>query len=395
MRTRRVIGAMTGTSIDGIDLALVEINGEGLSMRARLVRGRSASLGELAPRLRDAAEQKPLSAREFAALARDLGALHAREAAVLADGDPIDLVSAHGQTIIHAPPLSWQLLDPWPIASTLGCRVIADLRRADLAAGGQGAPLTPLADWVLYRGPEPRAVLNLGGFANATSLPADSSDRAIESIRGADLCVCNQLLDRAARRHLGQPFDRDGAAAARGRVDAEILRRLTRMLDEQQDAGRSLGTGDEWLAEVDPTIRHARASSPSASVASTVSTEDLLATIVTALATTIARGVRTRSSDATEVIVAGGGIHHRLLRAKIASQLKIPLRLSDELGIPADLREAAAWAVLGALAEDGVPVSLPAVTGRRGPSLLDGSLIRPVDARSSRAAATDSRSRIR
>lgn len=379
MRTRRVIGAMTGTSIDGIDLALVEITGDGLEMRARLLRGRSASLGSLAPRLRAAAEQQPLTAQQFAALARELGELHAREAKVLAEGEVVDLISAHGQTIFHAPPLSWQLLDPWPIASLLGCRVICDLRKADLAAGGEGAPLTPLSDWILYRGVAARAVLNLGGFANATALPADlgRGTAPIDAIRGADLCVCNQLLDRAAQHFLHAPFDTDGAAAARGRPDPAWRAELTSMLVAQRRAGRSLGTGDEAIEALARFDRLAGAPAGALTHRSHAP-EDALATIVAALGDAIATGLREVAPDATEVIVAGGGARHRALVRSLADALGLPVTRSDDRGLPGDMREAVGWAVLGALAEDGIPISLPRITHRAHATLRDGLSIAPL-----------------
>lgn len=362
MHTRRVIGAMTGTSIDGIDLALVQIDGAGLDMHATLLRGRSAELGALAPRLRAAAEQVPLPAREFAALALEFGALHAREATALAAGDSIDLVVAHGQTVFHAPPVSWQLLNPFPIAAALRCRVVCDLRQADLIAGGQGAPITPLADWILFRAIEPRVILNLGGFANVTALPGHSAP--LVGIRGADLCVCNQLLDRAARHLINAPFDRDGATAARGRADASLCRALAQRLAQQRAHGRSLGTGDELFEWLESATR-------------SLSAEDTLATAVAALAVAIASGVRAIEPSPSEVIVAGGGARHRSLLAAIAVSLGCPVVASDDRGVPADWREAMEMAVLGSLAEDGVPISLPSVT-LRGTSLsMDGIHLAP------------------
>lgn len=353
-RTRLVLGAMTGTSIDGIDLALAAVHGEGLAMRAQLRAVRSAGLGPLAARLRAAADQHPVTAGELADLARELGELHAREALELlreAQVTRVDLAAIHGQTVFHRPPTSLQLLNAHPIAEALGCDTVFDLRGHDLALGGQGAPLTPLADWVLLRAPHARAVVNLGGFANATFLPADDgTDHAVQvaAVRGADLCACNQLLDRAARVLLGRDFDADGAVAASGtRLHAafhEACALLTPMADS-----RSLGTGDELFAWVE---RHQR----------TVVPADLLATAADAVGTTVgtalaARGVR-------DAVLAGGGARHRRLVQAIAAAAGVPVRPSDQLGVPVGAREALGWAVLGALAQDGVDVALRQVTAR-------------------------------
>lgn len=357
-RTRLVLGAMTGTSIDGIDLALAAIRGTGLAMRAELRGFRSAGLGPLAPRLRAAADQHPVTAGELADLARELGELHAREALALlgeARVDHVDLAAIHGQTVFHRPPTSLQLLNAHPIASALGCDTVFDLRGHDLALGGQGAPLTPLADWVLFRAPHPRAIVNLGGFANATILPADDGappQHQVAAIRGADLCACNQLLDRAAREVLGRDFDSDGAvAAAGGRHDAAFAE-LSMLLAPRAD-GRSLGTGDElfgWVA------RHRRALPPA----------DLLATAADAVGTTV--GTALAAHGVADAVLAGGGARHARLARAIAAAAASPVRPSDHLGVPVGAREALGWAVLGALAEDGADVALPQVTQRPDPA---------------------------
>lgn len=353
--TRLVLGAMTGTSIDGIDLAIVRVRGSSLAMRVEPLAFRSASLGGLEPRLRAAADQVPMSAGEFAELARDLGVLHAREArALLVDAgiDRVHLAALHGQTVFHRPPCSWQLLNASPVSAELGCDVVFDLRGHDLAAGGQGAPLTPLADWVLLRAPHPRAIVNLGGFANATLLPADDGTPAasqVAGIRGADLCACNQLLDRAARAALGRDFDADGGSAAQGTPDPGSLDVLVTLLAPPGD-GRSLGTGDElgdWVREA----------------ATRLAPNDLLATAARAVGHAI--GTALGRVGARDVVVAGGGARHRPLRQAIESAAGCPVRLSDDLGLPVGSRECVGWAVLGALAQDGVEVALPAVTGRR------------------------------
>ncbi len=380
---RLVLGAMTGTSLDGLDLALAEVRGRGLGMQARFLRGRSVSLGALSNRLRAAADQAPLPARAFAELALDLGRLHASEMAALAGGDAIDLAVVHGQTIVHAPPVSWQLMNPFPVAASLRCPVLSDLRQADLAAGGQGAPITPLADWVLFRAPHRRAILNLGGFANATALPpmagpstrgdgargdaargdgarGDATDASlIDSIRGADLCACNHLLDRAARRALGAPFDADGATALSGRADRERLEVLAAALDRQRTGGRSLGTGDELAAAVDDAC-------------AALEPAHALATVVGAVAASTARGLRALDAGAEELIVAGGGARNRALLAALERSFGRPVRTSDALGVPIEFREAMEMAVLGALAVDGVPISLRAVTGRGAKTTSDG-----------------------
>lgn len=345
---------MTGTSLDGLDLALVEARGRGPAMTARFLEGRSVPLGALAPRLRRMAEQAAVTAGEIATLALEFGEFHARHAAELVAGRRLHLAALHGQTVFHAPPVSWQFINPFPVARALRCRVVSDLRQADLVAGGQGAPITPLADWVLLRDERPRVVINLGGFCNATALPAATDPRGTEGIRGADLCACNQLLDRAASRLLGVPFDEDGRAARSAAPDPEVADSLAALLGAQGLEGRSLGTGDEAWSWLD---RHASAATDD------LQRRRLLAGICAGVGAAIAAGCRRLAPHAASAVVAGGGARNQALRAALERGLAVPVSDSESLGLPIEMREAAAMAVLGAMAGDGHAMGLPAVTG--------------------------------
>ena len=371
-KPRFVVGTMTGTSIDGaLDAAIVSVHGHGLEMRAPLVLGRSYDLGACAGELRRIAAQEPLSAREFARIAREFGERHAEAlAAICAEADvKPDLAVLHGQTVFHAPPLSWQLVDPWPVAERLGCAVRYDLRGANVAAGGQAAPITPLADFVMYGDlSTAKTILNLGGFANATLLPPRSS--GVDGIRGLDLCACNHVLDRVARTRLGRDFDEDGRAAARGTPDADVAREIAARLGAEDvirpDRPRSLGTGDEAAGLV--------------ALTADLAPFDACATVVEGLARALA-GLLKASGHAAgrTIVVAGGSARHRALRERLAAHAAAAVETSDEhAGIPAEMREAAAMAVLGALAEDGIRFTLPRVAGARSRS-LESARISPAD----------------
>ena len=201
---------MTGTSIDALDAALVELRGSGLGLRVSVRATASWALGPLGDDLRRAASGQPAPAGFFASLSRRFGEFHAERLGAWLDalsGAP-DLVCVHGQTVFHAPPDSWQLIDASPIVRRVGAPTVFDLRRADLSCGGQGAPITPIADWVLFRDDRSaRAVVNLGGFCNITRLGAGGGP---ETVRGSDVCACNQVLDAIALR----------VAAANNRDDA-------------------------------------------------------------------------------------------------------------------------------------------------------------------------------
>ena len=352
---RIVVGCMTGTSLDGIDGALVRVRGEGLGLRAEVVRHVSGPLGGVGAGLRRLADGEPMSADEIAGLALGLGAAHVPVIRGVLDGERADLIAVHGQTVFHRPPVSWQLIQPAPIAAAFGCAVVSDLRASDLAAGGEGAPITPLADLVLFGSDaESRAIVNLGGFCNVTLLPAGGG---IDDVGAADVCACNHVLDGLARRRLGEPFDRDGAVAMAGRPDDRLVSELCALLGAQSGLKRSLGTGDEVREWIET------ASGEGA---------DVLASACAAVARTIAD----RVGAAERVVLAGGGVKNAALAAALRSACTGEVVPSDELGVPAAAREAAAMAVLGALADDGVPITLPGVTGRDRNCLTAGSWIR-------------------
>ena len=362
---RLAIGCMTGTSLDALDVCAVRAGGSGLGLTCAVVDLCSRSLADvgLGSKLRALAEGVPTTAGDIARLALEFGEFHAAAIAALTArvGKPA-LVAVHGQTIFHAPPVSWQMVNPWPIARAIGCPVVSDLRGADLACGGQGAPITPLADWVLFRSADQsRALVNLGGFCNITLLPAGGGERGLSHIKGFDVCACNHVLDGAARAALGKAYDVDGAAAESGRADEPAAAELSALLARQRGAGRSLGTGDESLAWVKRWGSKLRG-------------PDLLASACEAIGRVIGAEVRV----ADHVVVAGGGAHNRALLAAIARHAGRGVATSDSLGVPIGGREAAEMAVLGLLSMDGVRITLPQVTGMEpGASLVGGSWVNP------------------
>jgi anhydro-N-acetylmuramic acid kinase len=340
---RIVAGCMTGTSIDALDVAVLRIRHFGLRLHATLEASSTVPLGRLAAPLRRLASQEPMPAGEIARLQREFSLLHLEALRPLHEKHKLQLVAVHGQTVFHAPPDSWQLFQPAPLAHGLGVPVVCDLRAADLANGGQGAPLTPLADFILLRhGSEDRAVANLGGFCNLTRLPGSQD---IDRIAGRDVCACNQVLDAVARAALDAPYDRDGHAAMAGHPDERASHQLAGLLRRQAKAGRSLGTGDEAGAWVE---RH-RAITPA----------DLAASACAAVATVIAEA----ANGAQRLILAGGGVRNRRLVLELTARSACPVVPSDDLGVPAAYREAMAWAVLGALCQDRFAIALPQVTG--------------------------------
>jgi anhydro-N-acetylmuramic acid kinase len=234
-----------------------------------------------------------------------------------------------------------QLIDVKPISSSFDCEVLTDPRQRDLQLGGQGAPITPLADWIMFRDEEKStAIVNLGGFCNVTLLPASSTP---EEIRGFDVCCCNLLLNTIAHHHFEVEFDCDGKSALQGTPNVEVTRAILDELTAQHDSKRSLGTNDD-LGE------HAL------QLGSHLTPEDLLASATKAIGSCITQAV----SGINRVYLAGGGVNNESLIQSIRNH-----GTTETLGVPTQAREGMAMAILGALAQDGVSITLPQVTGRK------------------------------
>lgn len=384
MMTRYIIGCMTGTSLDGLDAALVRIEGESLAMNATLVDVISVDFHRIA-RLPDKDgnefsafrwrigkamgnnQQRPI---DLMRLAREMAFVHADavEQLIKRQGPnhpPVDFVVAHGQTIWHAPNnpvtgLSWQLFDPWPIVHRMKLPVCYDLRQADLIAGGQGAPITPIADLVMFgHAARSRLVVNLGGIINVTHLPAGG---ACEQITGGDVGPCNILLDGLTQMLIGKPYDFNGEAAQQGAIDFELLKAIRNMT---QTAGaatgsrpRSLGReqfDSAWLERIHAYIQ-----------SNDIPPDNALASAAQFVAHTIREVAERHQPD--DIILAGGGAKNLHLASTIArSYVDATTRVSDDLDIPVEAREAMAFAILGALSQDGVPITLPQITGSTNP----------------------------
>ena len=335
---------MTGTSVDALDVAIARIHGTGLEMKAELIAAEQTPLGALKAPLRAAADQTPMSALEFARLAHRFGRLHAEAISSLTERLEItpDLICLHGQTVAHDPPVGWALLDTTPLLSHFECTIVTELRHLDMAHGGQGAPISPLADWILFRGERPRTIVNLGGFCNITSLPGRSG--GWNQVSGQDLCPCNHLLDEGARRWLDAPMDLDGRTAMAGTADPALAMQLAETMGANRDdtsaPTRALAQGDEGRDFLDR-------------LESLPAAEDRLATLTSALAIRICRAV---TAD-EELVLYGGGTFNQALVDDI-SDLRTPAPTCTGLNdVPPSAREALAMAVLGACAQDGIMIT--------------------------------------
>jgi anhydro-N-acetylmuramic acid kinase len=367
---RRVVGLISGTSADGIDTALVELDGAGETTRARLLdfrtRAFDADLRARVLALKDAGTDELLRAHyrlgeEFARAALDV-IEDARRA-----GTMVHLIGSHGQTARHHPRAAapggraetLQLAEPAVIAERTGLPVVADFRPRDVAAGGEGAPLVPLVDWLLFRrAGVTRACLNLGGIANVTVVT-----ERLETVRAFDLGPANMPLDLVvhAWTHGAETFDRDGARAAAGRVDpqlvAELLRHPFLALPPPKSTGRE-AFGDGFVRPLLPRYAGREA--------------DLLASLTRFVAESVATGIRRWvRQPIDEMLVSGGGARNRTLMAALGAALApVPVRSLDSVGMDPDAKEAVAFAVLANETLFGHPGNLPGATGAAGPRVL-------------------------
>jgi anhydro-N-acetylmuramic acid kinase len=365
------LGLISGTSADGIDVALVEFGGSAGDTAATLRAGKTYPwTPALRARLVELGQGGDCtSLDEFGALDVQVADAFAEAALALLDEAGISpphvrALGSHGQTIRHRPagpafdgrhPFTLQIGDGHRIAERTGITTVADFRRRDVAAGGHGAPLLPALHAALLHDPgEARAVLNLGGIANLTLLPGEGP------VRGFDTGPANALLDAWCARHTGADFDADGAFAAAGKVDPALLERLLAepwfALPPPKSTGRE-HFHRAWLeARLGDSPRRP---------------QDVQATLLALTARTVADALRATQPDTRRVLVCGGGVHNPVLLARLAAELPgVVVESTAVLGVDPDFVEAMGFAWLARQSLAGQPGNLPAVTGARGPRVL-------------------------
>jgi len=362
------VGLMSGTSLDGMDAALVRLEGPthvtfvDFLTRPYTSAERARLRAALDPAARAGIDAVPLLARlqiqiaEWAAEAVQALLSQARVRA-----SDLGLIAFPGHTIWHEPPaVSWQLGEPAVLAERFGVRVVSGFRARDVAAGGQGAPLVPMADVLLFGAETPRVLLNLGGMANVTYVPRRAQE---DGVRAFDTGPGVAIIDATARLvDEGRAYDRDGVLAAQGRPDEVVLAEL--LADPFFAVPPPKSTGRERFGDDYARALHRRVPGP-----------DGVATAVELTARSVADAIECWVPPRVEVVASGGGCHHPGLMAALASRLSRgpgshPLRRFDDLFFPGDAKEAVAFALLGYLTMHGQPGNLPAATGARGPRVL-------------------------
>jgi len=367
----RVLGLMSGTSADGVDAVLAEFSGRPQRPRWRLLsRAAMPYPAELRARLIAVGQGQPITAAEVLELGE---ALTEQQAAAARACDPhgdAALVGCHGQTLWHRPPAggtrgcSWQLLQGPLLAQLLQRPVVFDFRAADLALGGQGAPLVPAADAALLPAIGGwRALLNLGGIANLTLLPPAAGPDRAAPVLGWDCGPANTLLDLAVQRFSNgsQNFDADGAWARQGQVDEGLLERWLAEPYLRQTPPKS--TGRELFGAADLERRLAELAEAAGAAGRRLDPADALANLTAFSAAVVAQDLR-QGPAVLELLVAGGGARNGFLLAQLRQRCQgLMLRPLAELGIGDSDREALAFALLAWWHQRRHPGSLASVTG--------------------------------
>lgn len=361
----RVLGLMSGTSFDAVDVAAADLSFDGDTLLLRPLGSFDAPLADdLRAAIASALPPAATTMGEVCRLDTVLGQAFAEAARAGGDrlcGGNADLVASHGQTVFHwveqdAVLGTLQLGQPAWIAEATGLPVVADFRPRDVAAGGQGAPLVSTLDALLLSGrPGVPAALNLGGIANVTVVPSGREPLAF------DTGPANALTDAAVGHYTGgaRSHDAGGAMAARGRVVPELLDRFLAEPYYRREAPKSTGKELFHLRYLLDTMAGLGALTP----------DDVVATTTRLTARTVADALR--PFGATEVIASGGGTRNPTLMAALREELgDVRVATSDEVGLPSDGKEAYAFAVLGFLTAHGVPATVPSCTGARHASVL-------------------------
>ena len=362
----RAIGLMSGTSMDGVDVALIETDGEAIvrpdpsGFRPYKTNEREAIRAALAAAvdLGDRNDRPPVVANaERVVTAAHVEAVRTFLAEAAIDPAGVAVVGFHGQTVFHAPErrLTVQIGDGAALSDALAIPVVFDLRADDVTAGGQGAPLVPVYHRALAAAaalPRPVAVLNVGGVANLTLIGADDALLAFDTGPG------NALIDDLMGTRTGARMDEGGRTAAEGHVDEAALAALMDNPFFARPVPKSLDRNAFSAAPVEP-----------------LATADAAATLVAFTAETVARGLAL-VGGAGRIVVCGGGARNPVLMAALAARTGVPVDSADALGWSADAIEAQAFAYLAVRSLRGLPITFPGTTGVALP-LTGGRLVDP------------------
>ncbi|MEO1403811.1 MAG: anhydro-N-acetylmuramic acid kinase [Cyanobacteria bacterium J06635_1] len=379
----KIIGLMSGTSVDGIDAALVEVSGQGYDIQVDLLAATTQAYSEdVRSHILAVCSGQPVSMAQLAELDDQIALAFASAAQTLmTKTDDIALIASHGQTVYHRPPTgtlgySLQLGRGDLIAQQTGLSTVSNFRAADLAHAGQGAPLVPPVDACLLSHPQRhRCVQNIGGIGNVAYLPAwnkPTQSTFPDGIKGWDTGPGNALIDWAVAQFTqgAQTYDAEGQWAAQGKADLALVGQWLQHPFFQQQPPKS--TGRELFG-----VQYAQQCWQTAQ-AQQLSQTDFIATLTELTAASIAQSYRQFLPQLPdEILVGGGGSRNRTLLVRLRAQLpNIPVLATDDTGLNADYKEAIAFAILGFWRIHQIPGNLPSATGASRFCLL-GDIHRP------------------
>lgn len=353
------LGLMSGTSLDGLDIALIDQAEHCTLLATRFLpmpgtlRSELLSLCSPGP---DELARAAIAEQHWVALAAS--GIQALLSAQGLAASTIRAIGSHGQTVRHEPTrgFSIQIGNPALLAELTGISVVGDFRRRDLAAGGQGAPLVPAFHDALFANPaQPRAVLNIGGFSNLSLLTPG------QPVQGFDCGPGNALMDAWIQRHQGLNYDKEGQWAASGQVQADLLQAMLSTSFFQTEGPKSTGRELFNLGWLDQCLSQQPPYAPA----------DVQASLLELTAQSCIDALRRAQTDTQELLVCGGGAHNLQLMRRLAALLpNAQVSSTDAHGVPADWVEAMAFAWLAHCCLEGIPGNRPSVTGAKGLRVL-------------------------
>ncbi|MDC9729347.1 MAG: anhydro-N-acetylmuramic acid kinase [Methyloprofundus sp.] len=357
------IGLMSGTSLDGIDAGLYDFT----KQKAQVVDFYyQAYPAEIKEKIQSISNGSPLSLTQYGELDTQLGEFYAQACLSLlkqnnTEATTIKAIGSHGQTLYHSPntalPFSLQIGDPNIICQRTGITTVADFRRKDIAAGGQGAPLVPAFHRALFSNPDKNNVIvNIGGIANITILPKDASKPVV----GFDTGPGNTLMNHWISQQQNKAYDHNGSWAITGKTRQRLLSQLKSDAYFSQTIPKSTGTeyfSEQWLKQ-------------NLSTQTQYKPEDVQRTLCQLTAESIAEAILLNAPETDNIFICGGGIYNKTLMSCLGDNLEKPLLSTETLGVPPDQVEAMAFAWLAKQTLEGMAGNLPEATGASSPVIL-------------------------
>lgn len=365
------IGIMSGTSLDGVDAALVKITGINEETKVELIAFETLEIPEkIDQQIRKSFSIESSNSALISSLNVGLGELFADAAIKVSESAGIDLknvdfIASHGQTIYHIPEetekhraSTLQIGEAAVIAEKTGCTVISNFRPRDMAVGGQGAPIVPYSEYILYRHEErTRLLQNIGGIGNVTVLPPHAS---LNDLVAFDTGPGNMIINELSQHFYDEPYDKDGEHAKQGQVNEKLLEDWMSHPFILREPPKTTGREEFGLQFVQKYLNRY-----------TLSANDWLATATMFTAKSIAKSVEKFMTEKTDLIIGGGGSYNPLLVQRIQEALpKVSVIRQEDLGLSSDAKEAVAMTILGNQTLHRQPSNVPSATGASKPVIL-------------------------